>query len=255
MKKKPIIGLTSDLADDQKYSHMPYFALRKNYSTSLLAANSTPILIPPIYQSAKEYIDLIDALVLTGGHFDIPPTLYGESIIHNSVSTNDTRTNFEIEITKLAIKKKMPILGICGGMQLLNVIYGGTLFQHIPDSIENSLNHERKPYSNEAHQVSINNNSLLYKLSSKTEIGVNSSHHQAINKVGTGLTPVAFANDGVVEALENNSYPFMVGVQWHPEYQVSNFDQRIFNELVRQAKHFSAKRHNLLSRIINLDNK
>lgn len=252
MKKKPIIGLTSDLADDQKYSHMPYFALRKNYSTSLLAANATPILIPPVSQSAKEYIDLIDALVLTGGHCDIPPKLYGESKIHNSVYTNDTRTSFEIEITKLAIKKRIPILGICGGMQLLNIIYGGSLFQHIPDSIEKSLNHEHKPYSSEAHKISIDNNSLLYKLSSQTEIGVNSSHHQAINKVGAGLTPVAFAKDGVVEALENNSYPFMIGVQWHPEYNVSDFDQKIFEELVKQAKVFLRKKTTLISQIFNI---
>lgn len=232
MLKKPVIGLTSDCSSDKKYSDFPYLALRFNYSLSLQRAGAIPILLPPIQENYKEYIELLDGIVITGGNFDIHPKLYGESTIHDSVSVNEQRTNFEKNIAEEAIKHKMPILGICGGMQLLNVIFGGNLIQHIPDHDKNYFNHEAKPYDSVAHEVSLKEGSLLHKIAGDKKIGVNSSHHQAILKTAPDFIISAISDDGIIEAIENPNYPFMLGVQWHPEYEITEADSNIFKTFV-----------------------
>ena len=233
--KKPVIGISLDFENNQGYSAMPYYALRENYISSVERAGGVPILLP-FSQNIDSYIELIDGLIITGGNFDISPNLYGDSKVHNAVSVKENRTNFEKEISLRAIEKKMPILGICGGMQLLNVILGGTLIQHIPDEIEGCLEHEVKPYDESAHDILIKKDSLLSKLADGKEIiGANSSHHQAVKDLGKDLMESGITQDGVIEAIENRDYPFMVGVQWHPEYQITNLDKNLFSELVRKS--------------------
>ena len=126
----------------------------------------------------------------------------------------------------------MPIFGICGGMQLINVIYGGNLIQHIPEN-KSFLEHEVKPYNKIAHKVIIKNETILFDIIQKQKIGVNSSHHQAVDKLGKNLIASAHTEDGIIEAIENPHYEnFMLGVQWHPEYQISIADNAIFHRFI-----------------------
>jgi len=234
---KPIIGITLDYEDDQKYSAFPYYALRENYITSTRNHGGTPILLPFELSEAEAYAELIDGLIITGGNFDISPTLYGEGEMHSETKLKENRTKFEWKICQSIIAKKKPILGICGGMQLLNVILGGDLIQHIPDSIENALEHETKPYDQPGHTINIKEDSLLFKLAERKKVvGVNSSHHQAAGKVGKDIIVSGTSSDGVIEAIEHKDYPFMLGVQWHPEYQISDLDQNIFKEFINASK-------------------
>ena len=234
---KPVIGITLDHETDEKYSIFPYYALRENYISSVTKHGGTPILLPFDNQSLEKYIDIINGLIITGGNFDISPTLYGNNNIHAETSLKKERTKFEWNICKKSIEKQIPILGICGGMQLLNVILGGDLIQHIPEEIQNPLNHEAKPYNATAHKINIIKNTKLYQYAEQQlETQVNSSHHQATGKIGKDMIASAQSSDTVIEAIEHINYPFMVGVQWHPEYQLTALDKNLFKNLIIQCQ-------------------
>src|SRR5436190_471736 len=140
----PVIGITLDFETNAIYSKMPWYALRENYCSSVARFGALPIPLPHDAAHVGAYLDMLDGLVITGGAFDVSPELYGDTSKHETVTTKDRRTQFEFAITRGAIEKKIPILGICGGEQLLNVVLGGTLIQHIPESIKNALEHEQK---------------------------------------------------------------------------------------------------------------
>ena len=127
----------------------------------------------------------------------------------------------------------MPVLGICQGMQVLNVALGGKLIQHIPDSIPNALEHaQTPPFDVPCHDIAIVENSLLHKIAVGGKFAVNSSHHQAVKTTGSGVIISAKSPDGVIEAIESTAHRFCLGVQWHPEYDASPIDKKIFNEFV-----------------------
>ena len=234
--KKPIIGISLDYEADQKYSDFPYYALRANYINSVTKYGGTAILLPFDNDSIDNYINIIDSLILTGGNFDIAPELYGDQNTHKETKLKENRTLFETNILNAAIKKQIPILGICGGMQLINVILGGTLIQHIPDYMDKPLAHETKPYNKASHIININTNTKLAKLAKQNlQTKVNSSHHQAVAKLGKDLITSATASDGIIEAIEHIHYPYMIGVQWHPEYQLSQLDENLFEELIKNS--------------------
>ena len=152
------------------------------------------------------------------------------SILHKTVSLKENRTDFEYAIARYALKKNIPILGICGGQQLLNVVLGGTLIQHIPNEIENSLPHEQpNPRDEPSHLVTIMTGTLLHDIVGVTQMHVNSAHHQAVGEVSDTAIVDAIAPDGVVEGIEAPHQKFCLGVQWHPEFEVDPNDIRIFS--------------------------
>lgn len=233
---KPIIGITLDQQNDQKYSQFPYYALRENYVNSVINHGGHPILLPFVMDAISTYVDMIDGLIITGGNFDISPSLYGDDNLHKQTHLKENRTQFEWDITLLSIKKQIPILGICGGMQLINVITGGTLIQHIPDEILNPINHEVKPYDKTAHDITIKEHTKLYNLANHNiTVQTNTSHHQSVKNTGKNIIISATSSDGVIEAIESDSYPYMVGVQWHPEYQLTNLDKNIFKDFINNC--------------------
>ena len=135
-----------------------------------------------------------------------------------------------------ALARDLPLLGICGGQQLLNVVLGGTLIQHIPDEVEGALVHEQPNPRHEAgHPVALAGDGLLRSICGSSEMAVNSAHHQAVKAVGPGVVVNAVAPDGVVEGIEAPHYRFCLGVQWHPEYAVSPSDSAIFRAFVATA--------------------
>ena len=151
--------------------------------------------------------------------------------------TKPLRTSFETEVLRSALGRNMPVLGICGGQQLLNVVLGGTLIQHIPDEVNGGIAHEQPNIRTEAgHTVRVEKNTLLHRICGADELSVNSSHHQAVKTVGPGVIVDAIAPDGVIEGIEDPRYRYCLGVQWHPEYSISVGDQRIFDAFVEASR-------------------
>lgn len=241
MSKKPLIGFTFDYetgsTKEGAYSKMPFYAIRENYCTAVSELGAIPF--PLVHELAyvEDFLNKIDGLVIIGGAFDIHPSLYGRNDMHETVVLKEKRTKFEWAITHQAIERNMPVLGICGGQQLLNVVLGGSLIQHIPDSVHNALAHEQpNPRTEPGHTVVVKENTLLYKIAGEQLLHVNSAHHQAIEKPAPGTIVNAVAEDGVIEGIELLEHPFCLGVQWHPEYHVSSADKRIFEAFLGAIK-------------------
>ena len=229
--KKPIIGISIDTGINKSYSQFPWYAVRINYINSILNSNGIPLMLPSKPELANHYFNLVDGILLTGGDFDIDPTIYDEKKDKLVNHLDKPRTNFELKLAKLALKKNKPILGICGGQQLLNVALNGSLIQHIRKT---NIKHEQTQSRDKpSHKVQINLKSKLYKIVKKKEFRVNSAHHQAIKKVGKNLNVNAIAEDGVIEGVELNNHKFFFGIQWHPEFFISNYDKKIFKAFVK----------------------
>jgi len=143
MKKKPVIGVTLDAEKPGGYSKFPWYAVRANYAEAIAGAGGVPVALPHLPALAEDLLDRIEALVVTGGAFDVDPALYGDTTRHTSVTLKETRTATELALVRGALERDMPVLGICGGEQLLAVVLGGTLIQHIPASVPDALSHEQ----------------------------------------------------------------------------------------------------------------
>ncbi|MGH7034991.1 MAG: gamma-glutamyl-gamma-aminobutyrate hydrolase family protein [Stellaceae bacterium] len=235
---QPVIGLTLDSEPPGGYSKThPWYALRENYCTSVVEAGGLPILLPHEPEQVAAYLGLIAGLIVTGGAFDVDPALFGASSRHQSVTTKDRRTQFELAVTKGAIDADKPVLGICGGQQLMNVALGGTLIQHIPDEVANALAHEQpNPRTEPGHRVLIERGTLLHQIAQADSLDVNSAHHQAVKDVAPGVLVDARAPDGVIEGIEDPRRRFCIGVQWHPEYAISVGDKRLFAAFVAACR-------------------
>lgn len=234
---KPLIGITLDYEEDNKYSAFPWYASRKNYADAVIKAGGIPIFIPHQINLVDEYIKKIEGLIITGGNFDISPNMYGEKILSSRITLKKNRTKFEFKITEVAIKNNLALLGICGGQQLLNVVYGGNLIQHIPDKIITKIDHEQvNPRNEPSHKVHIEENTKLRTIINSKTMFVNSAHHQAVDNIGKGITINAYADDGIIEGIEDSSLNFCIGVQWHPEFLIDKNDKNIFKELVNAGK-------------------
>mgnify|MGYP003700781037 FL=1 len=232
----PAVGITLDSEPAGGWSRYPWYAVRENYCAAVVEAGGLPVLLPHEPDKAEAYLDRIDALLVTGGAFDLDPALFGADTRHQTVRTKDRRTAFEAAITRGALERDLPLLGICGGQQLLNVVLGGTLIQHIPDEVENALAHEQPNPRHEAgHAVAITADGLLKSICRTEEMAVNSAHHQAVKAVGPGVTVNAVAPDGVIEGIEAPAYRFCLGVQWHPEFAIGPGDSAIFRAFLAAA--------------------
>ncbi len=232
MPTLPLIGVTLDSEQPGGYSKYPWYALRQNYAEAIGAAGGLPVALPHEPALAAAYLDRIDALVVTGGAFDVDPSLYGDGNRHPTVTLKEARTATELALTRGAIERGIPVLGICGGEQLLAVALGGTLVQHIPDSVKDALEHEQSnPRHQPGHAVSVLPGTVLRRIVDAPEMQVNSAHHQAVRSPGRGAIN-ALAPDGVIEGLEDPSQRFCIGVQWHPEFRIDPGDRRIFDALI-----------------------
>ena len=230
---QPLIGLTLDSEPAGGYAKLPWYALRQNYCASVARAGGLPVLLPHEPDRAADYIARLDGLIVTGGAFDVDPALFGAADRHASVTTKDRRTAFEKAVTELAVARDMPVPGICGGQQLLNVVLGGTLIQHIPDEVAGALAHEQpNPRTEPGHSVSVTPGTLLHRIVGAEALSVNSAHHQAALAVGDGVAVNARAPDGVIEGIEATGRRFCLGVQWHPEYGIDPGDAKIFAAFV-----------------------
>ena len=232
MRRRQLVGVTLDAEPAGGWSKFPWYALRANYLDAIAQAGAIPLALGHLPQLADATLDAIDALVVTGGAFDVDPSLYGEGERHAAVSLKVDRTTAELALLRGALARDMPVLGICGGMQLLVVALGGTLIQHIPDHVPSALVHEQpNPRDEPGHDVSVMPGTLLHRVTGRTTLSVNSAHHQAVRSPGQAIVS-AVASDGVIEAVEDPSRRFCLGVQWHPEFGIDPGDDRLFSALV-----------------------
>jgi len=231
--RRPVIGLTLDSEEPGGYSSMPWYAIRENYMSAVVAAGGLPVALSHEVAEAGDYLDGLDGLIVTGGAFDVDPALFGAGTRHGTVVTKDRRTRFEWAVTEGALARGKPVFGICGGQQLLHVVLGGTLIQHIPDAVPDALAHEQpNPRTEAGHTVKVLKGSLLHRIVEADELPVNSAHHQAADAVPDGVVVDAVAQDGVIEGIEHAGYRFCLGVQWHPEYMISDGDRKLFAAFV-----------------------
>jgi len=233
---RPVIGVTLDAEQPGGYSKYPWYAIRANYLDAIAGAGGLPVALPHLPALAADWLDHISALVVTGGAFDVDPSLYGEGERHGSVTLKAGRTAAELALLRGALARNMPVLGICGGQQLLAVALGGTLIQHIPDAVPGALPHEQPNPRHEAgHEVAVRAGTLLHKIVGADRMAVNSAHHQAVRDPGPVAVVNATAPDGVIEGIEDARAKFCLGVQWHPEFLIDPGDRRVFDALIGAA--------------------
>jgi putative glutamine amidotransferase len=212
--------------------------LPRRYPDRVACAGGIPVLLPPT-AGIEDALARLDCLVLSGGG-DIDPARYGAQRRPETTSVSEDRDAAELALLQTALAARMPILGICRGMQLINVALGGSLHQHLPDVVGHD-EHAPKPGAFGSHEVKVAPGSRLAQILGHTDLEVHESadvpthHHQGINRLGSGLTATAWAADGTVEAfeLDGAECPFGVAVQWHPE---AGDDLRLFTALVNAAR-------------------
>ena len=234
--KKPIIGITLDSEESGQYSKFPWYAIRKNYLHTIEQVGGFPLPLFHSLDNIDRIIELVDGIIITCGNFDIDPSIYKQN---NNFSNNlkILRTNFEIELCNKCLTKNIPILGICGGEQLINVALGGTLIQDIKNSKFNTLQHEQlNPRNETSHQVFIETETILHNIIKRNKIDVNSAHHQAVDKLGKGLRISGKSKDGIIESIESLNHKWCLGIQWHPEFLITNEDKLIFIDFINHSK-------------------
>ena len=220
----PLIGVTASLKEDEgSVAHRPlgsYVRADMDYVSGVAQAGGTPVVLPPITEVAEEMVQEIDGLLLSGGS-DLDPSYYGEDPLPELGVTVPGRDAFEMTLLEHALRRGIPVFGICRGMQVLNVALGGTLYQDLPSQLHPDLiaHRQQSPKWQWTHEVEVDGDSHVAGIMGTTELRVNSYHHQAIKDLAEPLVAVAHASDGVIEIVESRNFSkrWLVGVQWHAE--------------------------------------
>jgi len=241
MTNRPIIGITgygvSEMQiKDEHYD--AYLSSPADYAQAVLRAGGIPVVVPPISKGAQNLLGRLDGVIFSGGA-DIHPEHCGGNMDHPNLLPHDKlRDQVELELIRHAITlPDLPILGICRGAQLLNVALGGNLLEHLPDHIDDDIHLDNDGHWT-THDVYVAPNSKLAEVMGAELVHTMSGHHQALGKVAKVLTVTASSVDGVVEAVELQTHPWCLAVQWHPEITTAadETQQRLFDALVKQAQ-------------------
>jgi putative glutamine amidotransferase len=239
---KPIIGITCSMEYDDKTRKYPtayaFDYLKRSYYEAVERSGGVPLILPNTkkLKLIDQMLKVIDGLVISGGS-DVDPHFYGEKKKTKNLKLTPERDLFEIALVRKAKRKKIPILAICRGIQLVNVAFGGTLYQDF--SFERKfLDHtlEGSSLYNKKHSVIIQRNTKLYSIIRKDKINVNTSHHQMVKKIAPGFIISAWSEkDQVIEGIETKGDNFLICVQWHPELMKHESSKLLFDSLIRAA--------------------
>ncbi|MFH1791445.1 MAG: gamma-glutamyl-gamma-aminobutyrate hydrolase family protein [Candidatus Omnitrophota bacterium] len=227
-----VIGVTCEVRKLRPYFSRLELLCDYDYIRSVLRAHGTPVMLPinPFDKELNKILDILDGIIIVGGH-DIHPSFYRERPAGSAKTVYRGRVYFEKRLYKAAVRRKIPVLGICYGLQLINIVHGGTLYQDIRSHIRGALNHQSR--ANRLHQVTVDRKSLCYRIFREDSFMVHSDHHQAVKMLGRGLRISAVAPDGIVEAIEYP--PHVIAVQWHPERQPKDIVQaRLFSHFAKR---------------------
>jgi putative glutamine amidotransferase len=238
-RSAPLIGITTDIVGHPEEEGQQAYAARRNYVDAIAEAGGLAVLLPYDADRAPDYLARIDGLLVTGGRFDIPSQWYGGAVKAGAVLKPD-RSLAERAFMSAALGLDMPLLGVCNGMQLLGVMHGASMIEHIPDDVTDALDHMAPANPTEGcHAVAFQPHCALGDIVGVRWTRVNSQHHQAV-LAAPGFRVAAIAADGVIEAIEIPGRRFCFGVQWHPEYLVSAADAAILEAFVQAAAAYRA---------------
>jgi putative glutamine amidotransferase len=227
--RRPVVGINCSYAEETDRYSLP-----REYVDAVQEAGGIPMLLPFAAEEADaaRILDRLDAVVFTGGN-DMNPAVWGEQAHSKAKLLPWFKQRSDEAFARLAIERDLPILAICYGCQLVNVVQGGSLHQHVPDLPDVCDAHRTDC---KTHEIELTGTGLLREILGYRSGRVNSFHHQAINRLGRGLKLTALAEDGLPEAIEGPSHRFLIGVQWHPEKMQTHAEQRaLFEQLVRHA--------------------
>jgi putative glutamine amidotransferase len=233
--KPPLVGINCRYLTHPLYAVRDQIGLYTPYYQALLSAGALPVVVPTIDDRAplRDYLNRLDGFLFTGGK-DIPPQAYGQKKHPTTKECHPRRFATDRLLAQLVLRREIPVLAICMGMQLINVVHGGTLIQHLETDIQHTAKNEG---NYRYHSIVIEEESLLHQIIGATETEVNSAHHQAVERLAPGLRVLARAPDGIVEAVQMTDREFFLGVQWHPERMEERPEQRrIFEAFVSACK-------------------
>ena len=236
---RPRIGITSgerSLEDPVRMRRVRHLVLPMAYVRAVGRAGGLPVVLPTMAEGAVPDALLgLDGIVVSGGDFDVPPAYYGQRARAGLGPVDERRSAFERAVIEWCLREDISLLGICGGMQLLNVVRGGTLHQDLVERPGTAQHVQPTSPASSHHEVALTEGSLLRRICGRPRIQVNSTHHQVLSDLGEGLRAVGHAPDGVIEAIELEGSTFALGVQWHPEVLDDESQRRIYEVFVRTA--------------------
>lgn len=246
---KPLIGLTCYIVEAAEFGKnrirgaydQDMMMASHDYTKSIENAGGIPLVLPYTLEDSviKEYVNRMDGILFTGGE-DVSPSYYGQAIKRGFGGCSSNRDAFEWKLLTEAMAQGKPIMGICRGMQLINIFYGGTLFQDLNQMAFTSLEHSciKLPKHVATHEVEVYVNTHLYEMVQNGRLQVNSKHHQSVDRLGDGLIVSSKALDGVIEGIEDPNRPFVVALQWHPEMMAGHdrSQANIFDGFIKHCK-------------------
>jgi putative glutamine amidotransferase len=241
----PLIGITPDSgttpAGPSGAKGEPVIVLQTRYARALVEAGGIPVVLPimPSRKAIRQALERLDGVLISGGNFDIDPRLYGEESIGGLGKLKEDRTAFELELISLSLERELPLLGVCGGAQAINIALGGSLYQDIATQLPQARSHEQSALKETGgHPIKIHAATKLKRIVREDVLEVNTTHHQAVRSLGAGLIVNATADDGVIEGIESQVHPFVLGVQWHPEFLIhrDSRQRKIFASFIAACK-------------------
>lgn len=237
---RPLVGVTmwADMPQDKQF-------IRNSYLEALLLEGAQPLCFPMMNDDAdiERFLSLVDGVVFSGGP-DIDSTIYGEER-RTAFEPVPPRDYFEMKLMRLALDRGVPVFAICRGLQVMNVLQGGKLHQHIPDDIDTDIDHailgDDGNGTQKIHEVYVSGTSRLYEIVRRSVLPVNSYHHQAIKELGHDLDITGYSEDGIIEGIEFKGTGYNIAVQWHPELFYRTGDEsskRLFAAFVEAARSY-----------------
>lgn len=230
---RPTIGIMMDWVAKGSFSPRPHYAIRNSYFESIFDAGGLPIGLPLLEGATQAFLARVDGVVVPGGDYPSPSRWYGDSC---GIGDEHPRTVVNEQLIRDLLALDKPLLAICAGHQELAAATGGLLYWRVQQSVPGAMNHRKDDPTRTHHTVNIQEGTLLHRLVGASAIEVNSHHHEAVRYVGEGLLVSGTAPDGVIEAIEVPGKRFALGVQWHPEFGLTEADHSLFKGLVEASR-------------------